>query len=265
MMRNYSFWRRCLLHTTPALLSVLLVSGAWAAPGNGPMPKPGNNGVPGRIAALRQEIDQQQQLIQDLLDENSAIKEPGRTGVNDSIAFGDDGDRQTGREWPEPRFTTNVRSEHDTNGNSVCDGVEICDGTVTDNLTELVWLHDANCFGKTSWFDAIALANNLSGDGSCGLDDGSNAGDWRVANINELHSLMDYSQTVPAPLLPSGHPFMNVVGFEPEGYPASYWTSTAVSTDTGGYAYTVSLGVGWVERMGLGFTTQQSWQVRYMQ
>ncbi len=42
-----------------------------------------------------------------------------------------DGDIQAGATWPMPRFTDNS------------------DGTVTDNLTGLTWLKNANCAGVT--------------------------------------------------------------------------------------------------------------------
>ena len=46
---------------------------------------------------------------------------------------GQDGEYQEGVEWPNPRFTDNA------------------DGTITDNLTRLIWLKDANCFGTSNW------------------------------------------------------------------------------------------------------------------
>jgi hypothetical protein len=55
-------------------------------------------------------------------------------------------------------------------------------GTVTDNLTGLTWLKNANCFGPSSWFDAVAFCKALK-NGQCGLADGSNPGDWRLPNI----------------------------------------------------------------------------------
>ena len=58
-----------------------------------------------------------------------------------------------------------------------------------------------------SWTDAISDCHGLA-DGSCGLTDGSSAGDWRFPNRKELESLLDLSQYNPA--LPSGHPFDNV-------------------------------------------------------
>ncbi len=76
---------------------------------------------------------------------------------------GDDGDLGKGIAWPRPRFTDN--------GN----------GTVTDNLTGLIWLKNANCFGLRAWNDAVSDCNGLNS-GECGLSDDSNAGDWRLPN-----------------------------------------------------------------------------------
>ena len=77
---------------------------------------------------------------------------------------GQDGETQNGVGWPDPRFTDNG------------------DGTITDNLTGLVWLAQADCLGKIEWLAALAAANALA-DGQCGLTDGSVAGDWRLPNI----------------------------------------------------------------------------------
>ncbi|MBF0497859.1 MAG: DUF1566 domain-containing protein, partial [Deltaproteobacteria bacterium] len=89
-------------------------------------------------------------------------------------------------------------------------------GTVTDKLTGLIWLKNANCFSYKIWTNALAAANGLAS-GSCGLTDGSLASDWRLPNINELKSLTDFSQ--PSVPLPPGHPFTNVPSFY-------YWSST---------------------------------------
>ena len=93
-----------------------------------------------------------------------------------------------------------------------------------------MWLKDANCFGERTWDDAISDCNGLSS-GSCGLTDGSNAGDWRLPQIKELHSLIDYSNNNPP--LTSGHPFSNVP-------PASYWSSTT-HIDFPDYAWVVGM------------------------
>ncbi|MDZ7744281.1 MAG: DUF1566 domain-containing protein [Candidatus Saccharibacteria bacterium] len=121
------------------------------------------------------------------------------TGQTTSYATGDDGDLERG-ETTSPRFTDNG------------------DGTITDNLTGLVWLRHANCFGTRDWATAINDANNLAS-GSCSLSDGSVAGDWRLPNIYELTSLIDYSRWNPP--LPSGHPFASVASGQ------HYWTSVS--------------------------------------
>src|SRR5262249_14576398 len=105
---------------------------------------------------------------------------------------GQDGEFQAGVAFPAQRFRDNR------------------DGTVRDNLTGLVWLQDANCFpgdfgpGLMKWQDALSLANNLA-HGQCGLSDRSVAGDWRLPNVKELQSLIDFGQLSPA--LPADHPF----------------------------------------------------------
>ncbi len=96
------------------------------------------------------------------------------------------------------------------------------DGTVTDNLTTLVWLKNANCWGAQTWANALSNSNGLAS-GSCGLSDDSSAGDWRLPNINELHSLIDLTQSSPA--LPSGHPFSGV-------QVDNYWSSTTFTVET---------------------------------
>ncbi|MBF0525221.1 MAG: DUF1566 domain-containing protein, partial [Deltaproteobacteria bacterium] len=134
-----------------------------------------------------------------------------KTGQTTSYGYYDDGVTQIGVAWPNPRFTNNN------------------DGTVTDNLTGLVWLRNANCFGTKNWADALAAVNGLSS-GSCGLSDISHAGDWRMPNINELSSLVDPGQYNPA--LPSGHPFLGVQTYV--GGAVYYHSSTTTAIDTTG-------------------------------
>jgi hypothetical protein len=129
-----------------------------------------------------------------------------KTGQRTSYATGDDGDLQKGVSWPDPRFTDN--------GN----------GTVTDNMTGLIWLKDANRFGTKSWATALSECNTLADDG-VDLTDGSSAGDWRLPNVKELISLIDYDRYNPP--LPSGHPFINVLS-------SDYWSATTYADDTTG-------------------------------
>ena len=137
-----------------------------------------------------------------------------KTGQTTSYLTGDDGDLQKGVASPSPRFT-----DHG-------------DGTVTDNLTGLMWAKDANDNGTMTWADAIDYANNLSlGNEGCG----TTYTDWRLPNVRELQSLIDFGNNLPA--LPVGHPFTNVqleLGW--------YWSSTTYSFSTDGawYVYIAS-------------------------
>jgi len=155
-----------------------------------------------------------------------------KTGQTTKYADGDDGDLQKGVAWPSPRFTDN--------GN----------GTVTDNLTGLIWLKNANCFGLKNWATALNDANTLAS-GACGLSDGSVAGDWRLPNVRELQSLIDYGRVIPA--LPSGHPFTGVQS-------ADYWTSTS-SAFYPPHAWRVGLYVGGVN-VDAKTLTYYVWSVR---
>lgn len=80
-------------------------------------------------------------------------------------------------------------------------------GTVTDNLTGVVWLKNANCFGKQNRKAAYKSTQKLAS-GDCGLTDGSVAGQWRLPSMPELISLMDHF--IPGQTLPYGHPFYNI-------------------------------------------------------
>jgi len=147
-----------------------------------------------------------------------------KTGQTDIYAPGDDGDLQKGVVWPVPRFRDNG------------------DGTVTDRLTGLVWLKNANCFERRTWDDALTVCNDLA-DGQCGLTDGSEPGAWRLPNLNELESLRHVGYYFPA--LPNtagtgqwreGDPFTGVQS-------AYYWSSTTYAYNSGS-AWDVNLNSG---------------------
>lgn len=130
-----------------------------------------------------------------------------KTGQITSYYAGDDGALERGAAYPVPRFTDNEN------------------GTVTDNLTGLIWLRRGNPFGLLNWKDACNACNMLA-DGGQGLTDGSQEGDWRLPNIRELHSLIDFSYHYPAICNTSGS------GKWQRGDPFSivnnwwYWSST---------------------------------------
>ena len=145
---------------------------------------------------------------------------------------GQDGELQRGVDWPTPRFTDNG------------------DGTVTDNLTGLIWLKLADCFGLRTWQQALTDAHGLM-TGSCGLTDHSMPTDWRLPNIKELLSLVDYSQSAPA--LPEWHPFAS-----PQTI--FYWSSSSLDADP-------SFAWGVVLQNGIGTTgdktgSSYAWPVR---
>jgi hypothetical protein len=141
-----------------------------------------------------------------------------KTGQTTSYGTKDDGALHKGVVWPTPRFTDN--------GN----------GTVTDNLTGLIWLKNANAFGLKNWLDALSIANGLHSGSFLELTDGSQAGDWRLPNLRELHSLVDYGHSGLA--LPVPNPFTGVEWTSP------YWSSTSENSNFTDSAWFVSFDLG---------------------
>ncbi|NJO16813.1 MAG: DUF1566 domain-containing protein [Thioploca sp.] len=151
-----------------------------------------------------------------------------KTGQTTSYAAGDDGTHQQGVTMS-PRFTDNG------------------DGTVKDNLTGLIWLKKANCIGTDNsssdadgtigdgmvyWQTALNFVTNLNATpANCGVTQT----DWRLPNLKELQSLIDYGQSNPA--LPSGHPFSGVQSDH-------YWSATTVASSSTSLAWGVNLGYG---------------------
>ncbi|MCP4198967.1 MAG: DUF1566 domain-containing protein, partial [Proteobacteria bacterium] len=150
-----------------------------------------------------------------------------------AASTGSDGDLQRGVSWPTPRFTDNSN------------------GTVTDNLTGLIWLKNANCAAATrDWTTALSDVTQLNTDGTmnsnnCG--DTSNAGsfqtDWRLPNTLELISLIDWRYNGPSVPNTAG------TGKWTEGQPFSgvqssyYWLGSTYAATTS-FAWYVNLGYG---------------------
>ena len=148
---------------------------------------------------------------------DSIVSPVEKTGQTTSYRTHDDGNLKMGVAWPTPRFTDNNN------------------GTVTDNLTGLIWLKNANCAGAMeNWNTAIDYAaalydgctNCFGTGGDCGLSDGSSAGDWRLPNRNETLRLINIAYYNPAlsnaagtnPWI-EGNPFTGVQSFK-------YWSSS---------------------------------------
>lgn len=147
-----------------------------------------------------------------------------QTGQKTSYIANDDGDLRSGVEWPDPRFTDNG------------------DGTITDNLTGLMWLQDGGCFSLLKWsdesgsdsiFDVVARFN--TGLGSFELDcAGYTAGytDWRVPNMLEQESLLNFEEANSADWL-NLNGFVNIAFANISSTITSYqyWTSTTDAED----------------------------------
>ena len=175
------------------------------------------------------------------------------SGQTTSYAAGDDGALHKGvalpidpdnSPLPIPRFTDNT------------------DGTVTDNLTGLIWLQDANCFGARDWAAALTDAATLNS-GECGLSltEGSAEGDWRLPNQKELSSLVNLQYVTPAlsnaagdQKWTAGDPFLNVQS-------SYYWSSSTVISELAS-AWRVDLNSGIVDGDDKTTGSHPVWPVR---
>jgi hypothetical protein len=116
----------------------------------------------------------------------------------------EDGAEQRGVAWPSTRFTVN------DNGTAA----DLSDDTVTDHMTGLVWLKNAN--NSKTWANAITYCEDLA--------TGASASDWRLPNVRELRSLVNYGSTAPYTWL-NDQGFANVQGYY-------YWSSTSYAPYT---------------------------------
>lgn len=140
---------------------------------------------------------------------------------------GQDGEMRFGVKWPAPRL-------------------EAHGDVVIDRLSGLMWTQDAGLtdFPQT-WTDALDFVGRMN------AGDAGGHTDWRLPNIRELESLIDFRRHTPA--LSEGHRFGRV----PEGC----WSSTT-SVYEPRYAWVVYLQDGAV---GVGYKRQpefHAWAVR---
>lgn len=166
-----------------------------------------------------------------------------KTGQTTRFDAGDDGDLQKGVVWPDPRFTVASSGT----------------GTVvTDNLTGLMWTHDGNapdpadCTASSgltmSWQEALDYVTCLNTNTYLGHSD------WRLPNINELKSLINYGEADNAAWLNNvSQGFSNVQG-------AAYWTSTTCSPATTN-AWTINMPDGQITNAPKG-SAYRVWAMR---
>lgn len=179
-----------------------------------------------------------------------------KTGQTTSYETGDDGDLQKGITWPNPRFTDN-------------EGY-----TVTDNLTGLIWLKNANCIqtnysdfdnddtagdGKVTWQHALDFIAGINA--GTYTDCGGGYNDWRLPNVKELQSLIHYGFHNPAVPNTAGtgkwtadDPFTGVQS-------AYYWSGSTYAGMPSG-AWYVSMGGGYANGMDKSSSFHYVWPVR---
>jgi hypothetical protein len=135
---------------------------------------------------------------------------------------GQDGDTLKGTVWNNTRFTDQAN------------------GTIQDNLTDLIWSKDANAPGPDSCAPATTKNWQNSLDYIKCLNTYSylSFSDWRLPNQNELSSLVNYAQLNQAAWLTG-------VGFT--GVQAVYYWSSATSADSTADAWGVDMGDGDVD------------------
>ncbi len=135
-----------------------------------------------------------------------------KTGQTTSYQTGDDGDSnmQWGAPWSTPRFAVS--------GN-----------TVTDNNTGLMWIQSPPT-GTYTWTGAFTYIEDLNSAVTYGYND------WRMPNVRELASLVDFGQNILSTWL-NGQGFSNVQSnwyYSSTTYAPSI-TSTRIVLMVGGY------------------------------
>ncbi len=114
-------------------------------------------------------------------------------------------------------------------------------GTVTDTVSGLIWLFDADCLSG-DYASANGEAALLS-DGQCGLTDNSLPGDWRLATRAEWEAILD--PACAAPRIAGNGQTGSCYVDDPwaSGVQSTYWSSSTDTTNTIG-AWRASLTLG---------------------
>jgi uncharacterized protein DUF1566 len=125
------------------------------------------------------------------------------------------------------------------------------DGTITDNLTKLMWTKNAN-HGLKTWTAAKDYCDTYSY---------ADHTDWGLPVIWQLYTLIDANES--DPILPAGHPFENVQLFH---YWSATWADDPSSETRNGYAMILTLAgtspTCVSARPRLGTQTAYPWPVR---
>ncbi len=168
------------------------------------------------------------------------------TGQTTEYSAGDDGAYKKGTDLPSIRFCDNG------------------DGTITDNMTGLMWIKNANAIqalypafdnfvdpdlyfivgcpsysgdGAVSWAKAQTFIAGLnSGTYPCGVTKTPRYTDWRMPTVNELETLINYSEQCGS---------LNSQGFSDVSCTMYYWSCTAATiTAPNGLSKDVAWSVG---------------------
>jgi len=164
-----------------------------------------------------------EEVVETIIPTPPALASVIQTGQTQSAYQFDDGELQAGEALSESRFGDNFN------------------GTFHDKLTDLIWLSVRDCITDQTWTAAMDFANNLaSGNGTCeGLTDNSQQGDWRLPNIKELNSLINYGKTFP--VWDNNIPFTGTWDSYPWG---DYWSSTSFHSDLPSFGWFISAEFG---------------------
>lgn len=206
-----------------------LASGTTTTEGAGGLPA-----TPGTQSSTMYSLTQVYEALQTEVNKVSST-----TLLRGTTAFG-----ETGTVYPADMLKTGQTTCWDASGNSIsCSGTgqdgelqkglarsytDNADGTVTDNMTGLTW-QQATTTAYT-WVNALAYCNNntpsLPGSG------------WRLPNVHELFSLVDFTVTSDAKI--------NLTYF-PNTFTSYYWSATTYpGSGNQSYAMSVSFSNGYV-------------------
>lgn len=134
-------------------------------------------------------------FIQQALKYGFSLWGTAKTGQLTSYRTGDDGDVEKGYPQTGPRFVDNG------------------DGTITDNATGLMWIKEPTTAPGDPFDNVMDWATSID---ACNALSFAGHSDWRLPNVKELLSIVDYSEDDPS---------IDGVTF-PNTQPENYWSST---------------------------------------